>query len=29
MTQYLDSIRFENCKPQANYIKSMGLYVPE
>lgn len=29
MTQYLDNIRFENCKPQVNYIKSMGLYVPE
>lgn len=28
MRQFLDNCRYENCKPQANYIKSIGLGAP-
>ena len=29
LMQYVENARFENCKPQANYIKSLGLSVPK
>ncbi len=28
MRQFLDNCRYENCKPQSNYIQSMGLRAP-
>lgn len=28
LMQYVENSRFSNCKPQVNYIKSMGLKAP-
>lgn len=29
LMQYTENAKLKNCKPQANYIKSMQLYVPK